>query len=75
MRSSNAGSGDAGASSWTAPLVWNQTHLRQVLRQYETHHNQHRPHRSLHGAAPLKPLPKPVNLDLYRVRNRLRSAA
>jgi putative transposase len=33
-------------------LVWNQAHLRQVLRQYETHHNQHRPHRSLHGTAP-----------------------
>jgi putative transposase len=38
-------------------LVWNQAHLRRVLREYETHHNQHRPHRSLHGAAPLKPLP------------------
>ncbi len=49
-------------------LIWNQTHLRRILRQYETHHNQHRPHRSLHGAAPLKPLPKPVDLDLYRVR-------
>ena len=49
-------------------LVWNQAHLRQVLRQYETHHNQHRPHRFLHGTAPLKPLPKPVGLDLYRVR-------
>ena len=49
-------------------LVWNQTHLRRILRQYETHHNQHRPHRSLHGAAPLKPLPQPVGLDLYRVR-------
>ena len=49
-------------------LVWNQAHLRQILRQYETHHNQHRPHRSLHGAAPLKPLPEPVNLDLYRIR-------
>ncbi len=49
-------------------LVWNQAHLRQILRQYETHHNQHRPHRSLHGAAPLKPLPKPINLDHYRVR-------
>jgi transposase InsO family protein len=49
-------------------LVWNQTHLRQILRQYETHHNQHRPHRSLHGAAPLKPLPEPVVLDLYRIR-------
>jgi putative transposase len=30
--------------------------------------NQHRPHRSLHGAAPLKPLPQPVDLDQYRVR-------
>ena len=50
------------------PLIWNQSHLRQILRQYETHHNQHRPHRSLHAAAPLKPLPKPVDLDLYRIR-------
>src|SRR5712691_5580859 len=49
-------------------LIWNQTHLRQILRQYQTHHNQHRPHRSLHGAAPLKRLPEPVGLDLYRVR-------
>jgi transposase len=23
-------------------LAWNQAHLRQILRQYETHHNQHR---------------------------------
>ncbi len=49
-------------------LVWNQAHLLQILRQYETHHNQHRPYRFLHGAAPLKPLPEPVDLDLYRVR-------
>jgi putative transposase len=27
-------------------LIWNQAHLRQILRQYQTHHNQHRPHRS-----------------------------
>ena len=53
-------------------LVWNQAHLRQILRQYQTHHNQHRPHRSLHGAAPMKPLPEPVNLDLHRVRTRSR---
>jgi putative transposase len=49
-------------------LTWNQAHLRRVLRDYEIHHNQHRPHRSLHGAAPLKPLPEPVDLDQYRVR-------
>jgi putative transposase len=49
-------------------LIWNQAHLRRILHDYEIHHNQHRPHRSLHGAAPLKPLPEPVGLDLYRVR-------
>src|SRR6266550_2714768 len=53
-------------------LVWNQAQLRQILRQYETHHNQHRPHRSLTGAAPLKPLPEPVNLEQYRVRRQAR---
>jgi putative transposase len=49
-------------------LVWNQAHLRRVLHDYEAHHNQHRPHRSLRGAAPLKPLPEPVDLDLHRIR-------
>ena len=53
-------------------LIWNQNHLRQILRQYETHHNQHRPHRSLHSTAPLKPLPQPVVLEQYRVRRRTR---
>jgi transposase InsO family protein len=54
-------------------LVWNQAHLRRILREYETHHNQHRPHRSLHDAAPLKPLPGPVDLERYRVRRRTRA--
>ena len=49
-------------------LIWNQAHLLRILRDYETHHNQHRPHRSLHGAAPLKPLPESAGLDLYRIR-------
>jgi putative transposase len=49
-------------------LIWNQAHLLRILRDYETHHNQHRPHRSLHGAAPLKPLPESADLDLYHVR-------
>jgi transposase InsO family protein len=53
-------------------LVWNQAHLRRILSDYETHHNQHRPHRSLSGAAPLKPLPEPVGLDLCRVRRQAR---
>ena len=53
-------------------LIWNQSHLRQILREYENHHNQHRPHRSRHAAAPLKPLPEPVDLDQYRVRRQAR---
>ena len=53
-------------------LVWNQDHLRRILHEYETHHNQHRPHRSLHGTAPLKPLPEPVDLGQYRVRRQAR---
>ena len=46
--------------------IWNQVHLRRILCQYETHHNQHRPHRSLNSAAPLRPLPEPVDLERYR---------
>ena len=53
-------------------LIWNQSHLQQILRDYESHHNQHRPHRFLHGAAPLKPLPEPVDLEQYRVRRQAR---
>ncbi len=53
-------------------LIWNQNHLRRILRDYGTHHNQHRPHRSLNAAAPLKPLPEPVNLHQHRVRRQTR---
>jgi putative transposase len=53
-------------------LIWNQAHLRRILREYETHHNRHRPHRSLDSAAPLKPLPEPVDLEQYRVRRHAR---
>ena len=49
-------------------LVWNQAPLQRILREYATHHNQCQPHRSLYGAASLKPLPQPVNLGQYRVR-------
>jgi hypothetical protein len=49
-------------------FIWNENHLRRILREYETHHNQHRPHRSLDSAAPLKPLPEPVDLEQHRVR-------
>jgi putative transposase len=55
-------------------LVWNQAHLRRILRAYEIHHNQHRPHRSLDAAAPLKPLPEPVDLDRHRIRRQTHTA-
>ena len=55
-------------------LVWNQAHLRRILRAYEIHHNHHRPHRSLDAAAPLTPLPEPVDLDRYRVRRQTHTA-
>ena len=54
-------------------LIWNQGHLHRILRQYETHHNQHRPHRSLDAAAPLKPLPQRVILEQHRVRRQTRA--
>jgi putative transposase len=53
-------------------LIWNENHLRRILREYEAHHNQHRPHRSLGSAAPLKPLPEPVDLEQRRVRRHSR---
>jgi putative transposase len=54
-------------------LIWNQAHLRQILREHEIHHNRHRPHRSLHAAAPLKPLPEPVDLEQYHIRRQARA--
>ena len=41
-------------------LIWNQAHLLHALREYEQFYNQHRPHRTLASAAPLRPLPEPI---------------
>jgi transposase InsO family protein len=41
-------------------LLWNQTHLRHALREYERHYNEHRTHRSLATAAPLRARPQPL---------------
>ena len=58
-------------------LIWNQTHLLHALHEFETHYNEHRPHRTLHQAAPLRLTPEPtteqaqiVHLDIRR-RDRL----
>jgi hypothetical protein len=41
-------------------LIWNQAHLLYALREYERHHNGHRPHRGIANARPLQPLPEPI---------------
>lgn len=41
-------------------LIVNQAHLVYALREYESFYNDHRPHRALHAAAPLRPLPQPI---------------
>jgi transposase InsO family protein len=38
-------------------LILNRRHLEHVLAEYTTHFNQHRPHRALQHAAPLRSLP------------------
>ncbi|MEV5718166.1 integrase core domain-containing protein [Amycolatopsis mediterranei] len=44
-------------------LIWNETHLRHALREYERHYNQHRTHRSLAAAAPLRARPQALDPD------------
>jgi transposase InsO family protein len=58
-------------------LILNQAHLLHALREYESFYNEHRPHRALRTAAPLRSLPEPItepdrlnDLDIRR-RDRL----
>jgi len=45
-----------------------------VLREYEDSYNEHRPHRTLNQAAPLRPLPDGVtDLGSFRLRRRDRA--
>ena len=41
-------------------LIWNQVQLLHALREFETHYNLHRPHRSLNQRAPLQPAPDTI---------------
>ncbi len=54
-------------------LIWNETHLRHCLHQFELHYNEHRPHQAMHQAAPLRAVPPPITdpgriayLDVHR---------
>ncbi|MFF3062815.1 helix-turn-helix domain-containing protein [Streptomyces sp. NPDC057909] len=57
-------------------LIWNQAHLLHALAEFEAFYNQHRPHRTLHSAPPLRPLPEPITepdrLDLLNIHRRKR---
>ncbi|MGW9022657.1 integrase [Streptomyces sp. NPDC055722] len=41
-------------------MIWNQAHPLNVLGGFESLYNQRRPHRTLHSAAPLPPLPESI---------------
>ena len=55
-------------------LIYDQAHLLDALREYETHYNAYRPHRALNCAAPLRPVPEPITdpdeIDHLRVHRR-----
>jgi putative transposase len=51
-------------------LILNRRHLDHVLTEYVAHFNQHRPHRALHQAAPLRPLPPPASSPDLHLRRR-----
>jgi putative transposase len=41
-------------------LIYNQRHLLHALHQYEQHYNDHRPHRGINNARPLRALSAPI---------------
>jgi putative transposase len=51
-------------------LILNRHHLERVLAEYVAHSNHHRPHRALHQAAPLRPLPPPASPSSLRLPRR-----
>jgi len=54
-------------------LILNRRHAVTVLREFERHYNDHRPHRTLGQAAPLRSLPRraPTVVDNVRRHDRL----
>ncbi len=51
-------------------LIINRRHAAAVLRQYARRYNEHRPHRTLGQAAPLRPLPERNTVPVHHVQRR-----
>jgi hypothetical protein len=49
-------------------LIMNERHLHTVLAEYEIYFNEHRPHRALNQAGPLRALPEFVDADIKATR-------
>jgi putative transposase len=49
-------------------LIIKQRHAAAALQQYARHYNDHRPHRALDQAAPLRPLPDRTTTEIHTVR-------
>ncbi|MGW1801408.1 integrase core domain-containing protein [Streptomyces sp. NPDC001984] len=56
-------------------LIWDQAHLLHRLGEFESTYKQHRPHRTLHSAAPMRLLPEPITEpDRFDLNKRIAEA-
>jgi putative transposase len=51
-------------------LIINQRHAAAVLREFERHYNDHRPHRTLGQASPSRPLPHRAPTEIHKIQRR-----